>query len=196
MILGTSRQQLTQLGERDLIIAITERRNSIREHRDQKLDDRCWVDDYSVWKYLENSPAIPPLCKEQAMKRCELFYNRRREDFPDPMPTGALTDRKDWDADLFNKPREKMVNTLLEIQLAIYQHSHIPDKYRTACDDRALYRVLPERLPPDFRLPPREEFLGEAKAPNAGCPSFWRSHERCPGDKHNLHYWGPCRKRL
>ena len=37
-----------------------------------------------------------------------------------------------------------------------------------------------------------EEFIGEAKAPHAGCPAFWRSHANCPVERHNLHRWGPC----
>jgi hypothetical protein len=42
-----------------------------------------------------------------------------------------------------------------------------------------LYALLPERLPADTRLPPRPEFLGEKKAPHAGCPSYVRSHAGC-----------------
>lgn len=47
-------------------------------------------------------------------------------------------------------------------------------------DDRLPYAVLPEKIPCDFRLPPEAEFLGEAIAPHAGRPSFWRSHSACP----------------
>lgn len=63
----------------------------------------------------------------------------------------------------------------------------------TADDDRALYAILPEKMPADLRLPPEDHFLGETKSPDAGCPAFWRSHDGC-GPECNLHQWGPCKK--
>jgi hypothetical protein len=90
--------------------------------------------------------------------------------------------------------REELALEHARLGAAILRHRDIADRPRTADDDRALYAVLPEKLPADFRLPPEDEFLGEAKAPHAGCPSFWRSHAACPA-AHDLHRWGPCGKK-
>jgi hypothetical protein len=94
---------------------------------------------------------------------------------------------------------DKLLDELVKLQDAILAHREVGNKPRTVEDDRQLYRVLPEKLPADFRLPPKEDFLGEAKAPTAGCPSFWRSHFGCSGcgecaqKASDLHKWGPCK---
>ena len=61
-------------------------------------------------------------------------------------------------------------------------------------EDISLYKLLPEhgKVPVDFTLPPREEFLGTVKD-CAGCPNFWKSHANCQTQKHNPHAWGPCK---
>ncbi len=87
----------------------------------------------------------------------------------------------------------ELVETLFALQQSIRAHRDIFSKKRTLEDDRTLYALLPEKIPADFRLPPEPEFLGEAKAPRAGCPSFWRSHSTCATSDHDLHKWGPCK---
>lgn len=55
-------------------------RAAIRNHRDQKGDDRCWIDDYSVWGLLNDTPAEPRALPnyETMMKKCSAFYEYRR----------------------------------------------------------------------------------------------------------------------
>ena len=192
MILSWKREELFHLGEADLRLAILERRRSIRkEHRDQRGDDRCFLDDYVIWCWLADSPPIPEFTMQRGMDECLLFYEHRRSDTPDPVPEGALRGRRFWDKDIEMMSQSELLDQLLRIQESIREHRDVTGRPRTIDDDRRLYRVLPENLPADFRLPPREEFLGEARAPRAGCPSFWRSHGNCPL-LHNLHQWGPC----
>jgi hypothetical protein len=125
------------------------------------------------------------------MDQCRNFYAHRRCDVADAMPAGAISDPVAWDEDLRPMTQPQLAKTLAALQAAIRKHRDVKDRPRNADDDRALYTILPEKLPADFRLPGEDDFLGEAKAPNAGCPSFWRSHKDCAG-KHNMHRWGPC----
>jgi hypothetical protein len=75
-------------------LAVRERRRVIREHRDEKLDDRCWLDDYRVWIMLGDSPTAPPrpASLEEGMKKCREYYFFRRSDTVDPIPSDAITD--------------------------------------------------------------------------------------------------------
>lgn len=175
--------------------AIIERRKEIRGHRDARMDDRCWADDYLIWTFVEGLPLylcqFPPF--SDAMKKCVEFYNFRRSDTPDTATPEANFDKATWDNDLETMNASELINELVKIQEAICVHYEIGNRPRTTEDDRKLYSVLPEKIPADFRLPPEEDFLGENKAPNAGCPSFWKSHGRCETMCHNLHQWGPCK---
>jgi hypothetical protein len=165
-------------------------RDRIRYHRNQKGDDRCWLDDYSVWELLPDSPPMPSFSLEEGMRNCRAFWAFRRAEFPDIMPPDATLDSNLWDDDLTKMSAEELAEEFIRLCRAIRGHRDVNGRPRTTSDDRALYAVLPEKVPADFRLPPEEEFLGEAKAPNAGCPAFWRSHAGCA--QCNLHRWGPC----
>ncbi|MBP7134148.1 hypothetical protein KBA73_02940 [Patescibacteria group bacterium] len=170
-------------------------RAAIRYHRDQKGDDRCWVDDYLLWKLLSDTPseptALPPF--EEMMKACRAFYLYRRTDEADLQPADANVDSATWDQDLEQMTLSAAERERETIESSIRIHRDIQGRDRTVEDDRLLYRVLPEKMVADFRLPPEEDFLGEHRAPKAGCPSFWRSHEQCPCATHDIHAWGPCR---
>lgn len=181
---------------KDVLQSIIECRHAIREHRDAKGDDRCWLDDYKIWALIPGSfeaPAEPPPF-EQAMDMCTAFYHLRRAKSADPMPEGAVTDRQQWDKDLEAMSDEQLAEELVRIHTVIRRHRDAAGDPITINEDRDLYSILPEKIPADFQLGTVEEFLGEAKAPHAGCPSFWRSHANCPAKKHNLHQWGPCGK--
>jgi hypothetical protein len=185
--------KLAKMSPDELREAIVERRAVIRAHRDAKMDDRCWLDDYLVWDMVEGSPAdisAPPPFGE-AMQRCREFYRYRRAETADPLPEESSPPGEDIDLAAMAQP--ELAKALTALQAAIKAHRDMKDRPRNLEDDRALYAALPEKLAADFRLPPEDEFLGEAKAPHAGCPSFWRSHEKCPG-KHDMHRWGPCRE--
>ncbi len=183
------------LTTRALRTAISEARLRIRTHRDtEKPDDRCHLDDYLVWDLLDDSPPAPTDFEyEESMELCKNFWTFRRAGEADPIPKRAIRDRRLWDQDLRSPlmTRKGLLDELFKIQQAIKKHRDIGRRHRTVEDDRLLYTVLPEKMPGDFRLPTRPEFLGEAKAPHAGCPAFWRSHSTCK-PPHNLHKWGPC----
>ncbi|HEY9585481.1 MAG: hypothetical protein A3C93_04655 [Candidatus Lloydbacteria bacterium RIFCSPHIGHO2_02_FULL_54_17] len=195
MILSLDKTELSRLNRDACIQAILERRRSIREHRDQKGDDRCFFDDYLVWQWLSGSPSEPKVVlPEKGMRECVLFYEHRRAEAADPAPEDAILESVHWDDDLPSKGLPELHAELLHIQEAIRLHRDIAKEKRSADDDRALYGVLPEKAPADFRLPPKEEFLGEARAPRAGCPTFWRSHADCGVQRHDYHKWGPCKE--
>lgn len=168
-------------------------RQAIREHRDAKLDDRCWVDDYAVWATVDGTTAdlSTPPPYEEAMKECLSFYAGRRSEHPDPPVPNSTPRPALWDQDLLGMTEAALQEEYSRIRLAICGHFDKKGSL-TIDDDRALYNILPEKLPADFRLPRTAEFLGEEKAPHAGCPSFWRSHAQCRSSGHNLHRWGPC----
>ncbi len=197
MRLPTDTKSLYDLTDEELKKAILERRAVIRKHRDQKGDDRCWLDDQLVWLMLSDTPELPPgpPTFEYAMEVCRNFHRYRNSDAADSIPHDAILDEAYWDYDIEDPTINSHYTLFMElstIQYAIKWHRDNSRTPRTADDDRGLYSVLPEKIPADFRLPPEEEFLGEAKAPNAGCPAFWRSHVSCPNKCHNLHKWGPC----
>lgn len=194
MHLSHHKESLESMSNSELLFAIRERRNYLRWHRDQKMDDRCWIDDLGLWAFLldtlPHEGKIPSF--EEGMRACREFYARRRAEAPDPIPQNTLLEKEKWDADLRAMRHAELVEVLFALQQSIRAHRDISSQKRTLEGDRALYALLPEKLPADFRLPPEPEFLGEAKAPKAGCPSFWRSHQNCPAEKHDLHRWGPC----
>ncbi len=173
-------------------------RQGIRSHRYAKGDDRCWLDDYPVWASISGSTwppmRLPP--KEEMMAKCREFYTYRRAETADPVPADAIISPRDWNADLLGLGAKELLRKLKQLEEAIARHRDIVGRPRTCDDDRALYAVLPEKMPSDFRLPPEDEFLGEAKAPTAGCPAYWRSHQDCPNRVSgcNVNKWGPCTK--
>lgn len=170
-------------------------RKAIRAHRDARGDDRCWLDDYSVWALIKGSFPVPRRLPafEEAMDMCRAFYKLRRAENADAAPPEAVADPALWDRDLESMDEEMLADALQKLHVAIRGHRDAAGAPLTLADDRKLYAALPENLPADFRLPPERDFLGEGQAPHAGCPSFWRSHARCEGALHDLHRWGPCK---
>ncbi|MDO8516400.1 MAG: hypothetical protein Q7S28_04060 [bacterium] len=193
MRLSCDKREFEKLSRKELIPAIKERRAVIRASRDAKLDDRCWLDDYPIWLMLDDTPPEPtkPPPHEEAMARCKEFYEHCREEDPDPKSGPTIFHPARWDEDINLITHANLVEALVTLQEAIKAHREIKERPRSSDDYRQLYNLLPENVPADFRLPSHDEFLGEAKAPSAGCPAFWRSHAHCtrPCD---LHRWGPC----
>lgn len=193
LILSADRERLDILTYRDVKRSILERRRAIRKSRDMKGDDRCWLDNYLIWMAFENSPPDPrkPLPYGEAMRLCAEFYEHCRAENEDPTPPDAIMDPDHWDDDLYGISKDRLVDKLVTIQLVIATFMDIYDRHALTTDDyRNLYAILPEKIPADFRLPPRDEFLGTDR-PDAGCPRFWMSHSSCKGPC-NLHAWGPC----
>ena len=173
---------------------IIELRNAIRYPRDQVGDKRCWLDYWVGYKLLSDTTprtlVFPDY--EEGMRICTAFYERRK-DSQSRIPK-IIMPESEWDADLEGISSPTLDITLEELERAWRNHRNKSVDKLTISDDRALYRRLPEsgKVPVDFRLPPRNEFLGKAKD-YAGCPNFWNSHESCQV-AHNPHEWGPCKK--
>jgi len=192
--LPCSREKIALLNTDAIWTGIIYRRRTLRGIRDARLDERCWITDYLIWEFLDDSPPVPlrSFFVEHGMEQCVLFYRHRRSENPDAPPPEEPLPRYRWDYGLVDMLRDPLIDELVRIQLAARRHRDIEDRPRTINDDRALYGVLPENVPADFRLPSEEEFLGRAK-PEAGCSNFWDSHAKC-GLICNLrsHEWGPC----
>jgi hypothetical protein len=67
-------------------------RDAIRYHRDQKGDDRCWVDDIRLYEALPEGPVnydptLPP--EEEFLANCKRFCKSRQTPVGQPF-------KKDW----------------------------------------------------------------------------------------------------
>lgn len=172
---------------------IIEMRNAIRSHRDQKGDDRCWVDDHAVYNTvpsIRQKVHLPTF--DEGMRKCRLFYKKRNALSMDEIPADAILNPAKWNDDLTEMNAEDLKQEHSRLETAIIKHYNISYDQKTKEDDKNLYSVLPEKIPADFRLPSEQDFLGTVKS-NAGCPQFWNSHANCLGE-HYIHQWGPCRK--
>lgn len=57
-------------------------RAAIRKHRDQRLDDRCWMDDYELYESLPEGATphyvdLRLLPREEMLKNCERYVECR-----------------------------------------------------------------------------------------------------------------------
>ncbi len=147
------------LSPRRLIVkSIKNTRMKIRSHRDQKLGNRRWPNDYSVWGCIKGSPVVPTnLSHEEVVRRCREFYTHRRSETRDQVPAEVILSRNFWNSDLREMTMKHLDEEQRRLKQAILCHRDIVERPRTLNDDRALYRVLPEKLVADFRLPPGEE---------------------------------------
>lgn len=128
---------------------------------------------------------------EQGMACCRSFYDHRRSDSSDALLLQSHIDPTMWDEDLAAMDEAGLEAEVQKLLSALRKHRDIAGRERTLDDDRALYEILPEKIPADFRLPSKAEFIDGVK-PGCGCPNFWKSHENCPTKMHDLHRWGPC----
>lgn len=57
---------------------IKELEDAIREHRDQKGDDRCWLDDRKLYRVIGDDAdlSLPP--KHDFLKSCERYWEQRQ----------------------------------------------------------------------------------------------------------------------
>ncbi|MBI2102771.1 hypothetical protein HYT55_02950 [Candidatus Woesearchaeota archaeon] len=166
-------------------------RNAIRYHRDQKGDDRCWLDDRLVWEIFSGEKVNTLPSYEEGMRKCRAYFTLRSADHQDQTPEDVILDKERWDEDVMMMDGQQLEQELRRLESAIQTFYSVTDSERTIDDDRKLYGVLPEKIPADFRLPSEKDFLGLGSE-KKGCPQFWRSHMHCQG-KHNIHQWGPCK---
>lgn len=86
---------------RDLVAEVERLYFAIRTHRDQKGDDRCWLDDIELYKVLGEAVSIdvtglPPRC--DFLESCRRYYEQRRHPdaaevrAPDHMTMSQLTE--------------------------------------------------------------------------------------------------------
>ena len=73
-------QGIQKMSIQELRKEIIRLRTGIRKHRDEKGDDRCWLDDVELYKLLpDNVSAIatlPP--KNKFLRSCEKFWETRQ----------------------------------------------------------------------------------------------------------------------
>lgn len=195
MILSCDRKMLEAVADFQLTKAILERRKVVRTFRDQRGDDRCFLDYYSIWEFLVSSPSMPKFSAEEGMRHCTLFYENCRAITPDIIPFGANSDLRRSDANLPRMSHGELVGELMMVQITIMRHRDIEiitGRKRDVSDDRRLCdTILPERDLGDYTLPERGRFLVSIDG-KSGCPAFWLSHASC-GSNCNLHGWGPCK---
>ena len=74
---------IAPMNEECLRAEIMKLRTEIRYHRDQKGDDRCWLDDVKLYKVLPEGEkelanfALP--CREKFLGSCKRFWESRQE---------------------------------------------------------------------------------------------------------------------
>ena len=55
--------------------------DAVKEHHDQKADDRCWMDDNKLYEAAGLPPADYKVgCKEEMLRNCERYVKNRCED--------------------------------------------------------------------------------------------------------------------
>jgi hypothetical protein len=71
---------------------------AIRTHRNQRGNDRCWVDDIELYKVLPEGPpseeelALP--CKQKFLASCEKYYNFRQAPGSEPWVSAQELEEK------------------------------------------------------------------------------------------------------
>lgn len=193
--LPATKKELKSLSYAQLCAAILERRSILRESRDAKGDDRCFITDYLVEDFLIDTPVRPAFTAKELLRKCQQFYEYcgTHNKMPVAQPAPSHPNSDTWDDDLFDPNFDKL-DELVKIQKAAEHFRDVAAfRHRSIIDYRRLYSILPEKIEADYTLPPMNEFLGVAK-PNAGCPHFMDSHANC-GKSCNLYKWGPCAER-
>ncbi len=62
----------------ELVSEVLRLRQAIRNHRDQKGDDRCWMDDEELYKVLPEGYVPPERDTTVELKLCEKYIQCRR----------------------------------------------------------------------------------------------------------------------
>jgi len=161
----------------DLIGAIRAIRKSVREHRDQVGDYRCWVDDEVLYhrtlpELINKTPAVPS--KKDFADYCESYFCNRQDpseretEIPLDSSVGPLEFHydKSLDNDLKNLGISELQSELDDWYSFINKHRLKGQRDRTFEDDKELYMRLPERKSAITKLPPKELFIG------GNCPAY------------------------
>lgn len=72
-------RKLDPNNNKDLIDYINQLEAAIRKHRDQRGDDRCWLDDLELYAVLDDGvvPDNSLPCKEKFLNNCSRYYDNR-----------------------------------------------------------------------------------------------------------------------
>lgn len=154
-------------------------RSVLRWHRDQRGDDRCWLDDWKLYRETlpENQISFFVLPeRSEFMRRCERFFIMRQSPY-DSETVPETVERPD--ADLEGMDDAALKTAIQTLRQGIRTHRDRGDWHRTWHDDEPLYQFLPERIPAITQLP--RELL-------ANCERFCDSRPYpCPLNK--MHEW-------
>ncbi|MDO8599423.1 MAG: hypothetical protein Q7S02_04905 [bacterium] len=148
-------------------------RSAIRHHRDQRGDDRCWVDDDLLSHVVLGKPDLTELpSKSTFMGRCRVFHERRRASAP-AVPRPIV--HEDPDGDLVTMSVDELQRVRDALIDGVRTHNE-KGEAKTWKDDVALYMMLPEKdlgdlAHPDELLANCERFY-EVKCAEveSGCP--------------------------
>jgi hypothetical protein len=156
-------------------------RNAIRLHRDQRGDDRCWLDDVLLYKALpETVHSLTQLQpKDEFMLACEKFWCTRQCP-AEPAYAGQQTEHRTYtDDDLAGKDLDGLLAEAGRLRTGIRSHRDKGDA-RSWRDDATLYQLLPEKDPGITALPPKHVLLGN-------CKNYWQTRQTQHPPK--LHEW-------
>ncbi len=152
-------------------------RNVIRYHRDQKGDDRCWLDDELLYESLPETADKAQLLpsKEVFMEKCARFHSRRQA--PERPKQASQDPDQPTEQALKGMNEDELKKEIARLIQAIRLHRNIGDNKRSWQDDIRLYRILNENTNYDTTLPDQKTFL-------TSCNRFF-STRRNPPDLHN-----------
>lgn len=72
-------EDLVSRDDRELFEEVVRLRKAIRQHRDEKGHNRCWLDDQRLYSVLPESEqadfALPP--KPEFLQQCEAYWENR-----------------------------------------------------------------------------------------------------------------------
>ncbi len=169
---------LSQPKNDQLQVEIIKLRNIIRYHRDQKGNDRCWLDDETLYEPLpetaDKAQALPT--KEVFMEKCARFHSKRQA--PNQTKQISQEPKQPTDQDIKEMTEDEQKKEIARLRQAIRLHRNIGNNKRSWQDDQRLYRALNENTDYDTTLPERETFL-------TSCDRFFSSGGKPP----KLHNW-------
>lgn len=143
----------------DLKSRILDGRKVIRWHFYQEGDDRCWADDFLVYKVILGISEPVALPYDRCMALCRQYHDQRSTKIA-LVQIRISSPSVNCDHDLIDADAAKLAYVWAQIHGEAMVHYRIGDGNRTAADDQRLYEVLPEArlIAANQYLPPWEVF--------------------------------------
>lgn len=126
-------------------------RNAFRAHRDPKGDDRCHLDDDTLYYEVLGIPLpkkLPP--KKVFMDLCKVFIRTRQCPYPN---ISFEASRPQHDYDMYGMTEEKLRLEIAWLRKIAWYHYKLGPQKRTWRHDKMLYDALPDRVIYDTRRP-------------------------------------------